>query len=64
MANPTPYIAIVFDGAPGPQGPRFVEVETADGRSIGLGEWVSRPNSPLWDLRITAEDFRRVFPDA
>ena len=43
-------IDIVFDGPPGPQSSRFVEVER-DGRSIKLGEWVERPDG-YWVLRI------------
>ncbi len=33
---------IIFDGPPGPQAGRFVEVETPDGRGIKIGEWVQR----------------------
>lgn len=44
-------INIVFDGPPAPDGPRFVEVETDDGRSISIGEWVERPDG-YWALRI------------
>ena len=32
-------IRIVFDGPPGPEAGRFVEVETEQGRSISFGEW-------------------------
>ena len=46
-------INIVFDGPPGPEGPRFIEVETDDGRSIGVGEWQERRDG-CWRLRITA----------
>ena len=45
-------INIIFDGAPGPVAGRFVEVETDEGRSINVGEWVERPDG-LWALRIT-----------
>ena len=41
---------IVFDGPPGPEGPRFVEVEI-DGRSVKAGEWIKRPDG-FWVLRI------------
>jgi hypothetical protein len=47
------FIDIVFDGAPGPDAPRFVEVEDANGKSIKLGEWVPRPDG-YWALRIPA----------
>jgi hypothetical protein len=45
-------INIIFDGAPGPVAGRFVEVETDEGRSINVGEWVERLDG-LWALRIT-----------
>ena len=45
-------INIVFDGPPGPEAGRFVEVETDDGRSINIGEWSNRPDG-YWVLRIT-----------
>ena len=46
-------INIVFDGPPGPEGPRFIEVETDDGYSIPVGEWQERPDGD-WALRIAA----------
>jgi hypothetical protein len=46
-----PHINIVFDGPPGPEGGRFVEIEDAAGRSITLGEWIERDDG-LWTLRI------------
>ena len=52
MDTPAP-INIVFDGPPGPEGPRFIEVETDDGRSIGVGEWQERRDG-CWRLRIVA----------
>ena len=42
-------INILFDGPPS----RFVEVETDDGESINVGEWIER-NDGLWSLRITS----------
>lgn len=33
---------IIFDGFPSPDGPRFIEVENASGRSINAGEWRKR----------------------
>ncbi len=45
-------INIIFDGPPGPESGRFVEVETDDGKSISIGEWTKRPGN-LWALRIT-----------
>ena len=44
---------IVFDGMPGPDGPRFVEVETPDGKSINAGEWRKRADG-LCELVIGA----------
>ena len=34
----------VFDGLPSHEGPRFIEVETPDGKSINAGEWRERPD--------------------
>lgn len=45
-------IHIVFDGPPGPEGPRFIEVETPDGKSIRAGEWAQRSDG-LFELRVT-----------
>jgi hypothetical protein len=41
--------ASVFDGPPGREGGRFVEVEDADGRSVEVGEWVEEPGG-TWAL--------------
>jgi hypothetical protein len=46
------YIDIVFDGPPGSEGCRFVEVEDHTGKSIKLGEWVLRPDG-YWVIRFT-----------
>jgi len=46
-------INIIFDGPPGPEPGRFVEVETDDGKSINAGEWIEREDG-LWSLRITS----------
>jgi hypothetical protein len=53
------YVDVVFDGTPGPEAPRFIEVEDPDRRSIRVGEWVERddgagaahPARPLTRLR-------------
>ena len=45
-------INIIFDGPPGPNAGRFIEVETDDGKSINIGEWKRREDG-LWSLRIT-----------
>lgn len=45
------YIDFVFDGPPGPQSGRLIEVEDSQGRSIQAGEWIQRPDG-YWVLRI------------
>ena len=44
-------VDFVFDGPPGPEGPRFVEVEDVTGRGVSVGEWIDRGNG-LWALRV------------
>jgi len=44
---------IVFDGPPSHDGPRFVEVETPEGKSVNAGEWRERPDG-YWELVILA----------
>ena len=44
-------IRIVFDGPPGPEAGRFVEVENEHGQSINVGEWRQRADG-LWELVI------------
>ena len=39
---------IVFDGPPGPEAGRFVEVETPDGKSVCAGRWEQRDK--YWHL--------------
>lgn len=43
-------IHIVFDGPPGPESGRFVEVEDDDGKSISVGKWSQR--GEFWELVI------------
>lgn len=45
------HIDIVFDGPPGHEAPRFVEVENEKGKSISVGDWISRGDG-TWALRI------------
>jgi hypothetical protein len=45
------YVDVVFDGAPGPELPRFVEVENEQGKSIDFGKWMERSDG-WWVLRI------------
>ncbi len=47
------FVAIVFDGSPGPEGARFVEVENDRGESITFGKWIKREDG-YWVLRIMA----------
>ena len=54
-------INILFDGPPGHDSGRFVEVETDDGRSINVGEWIQRGN--YWVLRIPALPRSHQIPD-
>jgi len=44
-------IRIVFDGPPGPESGRFVEVEDINSMSLNAGEWKERPDG-LWELRV------------
>ncbi len=46
---------IVFDGPPGPESGRFVEVETKGGFSVRVGEWHQR--GKFWVLVLTTDDF-------
>ncbi len=48
------FIDIVFDGPPGPEAGRFVEVENELGASISFGEWIERDDG-FWVLRIKKE---------
>lgn len=50
--SPVAALNIIFDGPPGPEAGRFIEVETEDGRSVCAGEWSQRPDGH-WSLRIT-----------
>lgn len=48
----TKHVDIVFDGPPGHESGRFVEVEDDTGRSICFARWVERDDG-YWALRIT-----------
>jgi hypothetical protein len=59
---------IVFDGFPSPDGPRFIELENDDGKSINAGEWKDRADgltelvlpvtpAPTHSLRGPNDDF-------
>lgn len=45
------FVDIVFDGPPGHETGRFVEVEDNKRRSIRYGEWIQRDDG-FWVLRI------------
>jgi hypothetical protein len=47
----TRQIDIVFDGPPGPNSGRFVEVEDEAGRSVDVGDWIESDDG-YWALRI------------
>lgn len=47
----TETIHIVFDGPPSHEAPRFIEVETPDGKGISVGEWIHRRDG-FWVLKI------------
>lgn len=48
-------VDIVFDGPPGPEAGRFVEVEV-EGKSINFGRWVHREDG-YWVLRFNVNEF-------
>jgi hypothetical protein len=50
-AGLTRQIDVVFDGPPGPNSRRFVEVEDEAGKSVDVGDWVEREDG-YWALRI------------
>lgn len=50
-AAPADFIDVVFDGPPRHESGRFIEVEDPSGKSVSVGEWISRGNG-LWALRI------------
>lgn len=49
-----PIINIIFDGPPGPEAGRFVEVEDESGKSISVGEW--RDIGGFWALAINTDE--------
>ena len=53
------YIDIVFDGPPGPECGRFVEVEDQLGRGMKLGEWLQREDG-YWVIRVQRAEFAAV----
>lgn len=51
LGGRAPDLRIVFDGPPGPEAGRFVEVECAHGNSINVGAWHARGDG-LHELRL------------
>ena len=51
------FVDIVFDGPPGPDAGRFVEVEDHIGMSISLGDWIKRDDG-FWALRVPLQKLR------
>ena len=62
LHNGVMSLDIVFDGPPGPESGRFVEVENQLGRSVNVGEWVHRPDG-YWALRIGPSDITSLASD-
>lgn len=53
MGKRVPSIVnFVFDGPPGPEGPRFIETELLDGTGVGVGTWMQRESDGCWVLQI------------
>lgn len=42
-------VHVIFDGPPSHESGRFVEVETSEGKSIRLGQWINRGDG-YWAL--------------
>lgn len=57
-------VFIVFDGPPSNDSGRFVEVETADGKSVSAGEW--KQDGEYWNLGpfYTADQLRQAKVEA
>lgn len=68
MTTPT-LVYVITDGPPGPEhgAAAFVELETADGASVGGVKWAPHPGSPgLWRLGpfVTVPDSAVPAPEA
>lgn len=58
-------INIIFDGHPGPEGPRFVEIEDDNGKSVRIGDWSEHKpegyeHEGYWQLRITLAELMEL----
>lgn len=47
----TRTIHFVFDQPPCPEGARFIECETSDGKSVNMGPWLPRADG-FWELVV------------
>lgn len=56
-------ISIIFDGPPDHHGPRFVEIENKQGKSIRIGDWRPDPrpeHEGYWNLRISLAELMEL----
>lgn len=58
MTCETDLIHIVFDGPPGPEAGRFVDVETEDGKGVRVGTW--QRHGDLWHLVLPTTALRKI----
>jgi len=49
--EPMRELHFIFDGPPGPEGPRLVDVENENGYTLNPGEWRQRSDG-LWELVV------------
>lgn len=54
--DPPRSLDIVFDGPLANEGPRFIEIENAAGKSVKAGKWIQRDDG-LWVIRLKRSDF-------
>lgn len=55
-------VHVLFDGPPGPEAGRFVEVETLDGKSVNVGRWIDRGDG-YWALELELND-QQPYPES
>ena len=48
-------ICIIFERPPGPEAPRFIEVEDEEGNSVSVGEWVELKDRGYWALKLPVQ---------
>ena len=53
------HVDIVFDGPPGPESGRLIEVEDVSGRSIRFGHWIERQSASAEKVRVTVVSRRK-----